>query len=149
MCGIAMTGCSASPGPSARPKRSPRGSGDFLREELKLELSESKTLITHATSQAASFLGYQIRAQHADTKITRGRRSVNGIMGLFVPHAVIRQRCAGYMRHGKPAPRGPLFHDDDFTIVGKYGAEYRGFVREGADGKGPEPRAPRRRPTSP
>jgi Type II intron maturase len=101
----------------------------FLREELKLELSESKTLITHATSQAASFLGYQIRAQHADTKITRGRRSVNGVMGLFVPNAVIRQRCARYMRHGKPAPRGPLLHDDDFTIVGKYGAEYRGFVQ--------------------
>jgi Type II intron maturase/Reverse transcriptase (RNA-dependent DNA polymerase) len=101
----------------------------FLREELKLELSESKTLITHATSQAARFLGYEIRAQHADTKITRGRRSVNGVMGLFVPKAVIRERCARYMRHGKPTPRGQLFHDDDFTIVGKYGAEYRGFVQ--------------------
>jgi hypothetical protein len=30
----------------------------FLREELKLELSPSKTLITHATSQAARFLGH-------------------------------------------------------------------------------------------
>jgi hypothetical protein len=29
----------------------------FLREELQLELSESKTLITHAVSQAAHFLG--------------------------------------------------------------------------------------------
>jgi group II intron reverse transcriptase/maturase len=101
----------------------------FLRAELKLELSESKTLITHATSQAASFLGYEIRAQHADTKITRGRRSINGVLGLFVPTAVIRQRCARYMRHGKPAARGQLLHDDDFTIVGKYGAEYRGFVQ--------------------
>jgi Reverse transcriptase (RNA-dependent DNA polymerase)/Type II intron maturase len=101
----------------------------FLRDELRLELSESKTLITHATSQAASFLGYEIRAQHADTKITRGRRSVNGVMGLFVPSAVIRERCARYMRHGKPAPRGRLLHDDDFTIVAKYGAEYRGFVQ--------------------
>ena len=57
----------------------------FLRDELKLELSQSKTLITHATSQAARFLGYEIRAQHADTKITRGRRAVNGAIGLFVP----------------------------------------------------------------
>lgn len=101
----------------------------FLREELKLELAESKTLITHATSQAARFLGYDIRVQHRDTKITRGRRSVNGVMGLFVPTAVIRERCARYMKHGIPAPRGPLFHDDDFTIVAKYGAEYRGFVQ--------------------
>jgi group II intron reverse transcriptase/maturase len=98
-------------------------------QELKLELSESKTLITHAASQAARFLGYEIQAQHADDKITRGRRAINGVMGLFVPKAVIRERCARYMRQGKPAPRGQLFHDDDFTIVGKYGAKYRGFVQ--------------------
>lgn len=101
----------------------------FLREELKLELSESKTLITHATSQAARFLGYEIKAQHADTKITAGRRSVNGAIGLFVPRAVIRERCTRYMRKGVPAQRGPLLFDDDFTIVAKYGSEYRGFVQ--------------------
>ena len=101
----------------------------FLREELKLELSPSKTLITHATSQAARFLGYQIRAQHSDTKITRGRRAVNGAIGLFVPKTVIRQRCALYMSNGKPAQRGALLHDDHFTIVAKYGSEYRGLVQ--------------------
>ena len=101
----------------------------FLREELRLELSESKTLITHATSQAARFLGYEIRAQHADTKITRHRRAVNGAIGLFVPRDVIRERCARYMSKAKPASRGPLLHDDDFTIVAKYGSEYRGLVQ--------------------
>jgi len=101
----------------------------FLRDELKLELSEPKTLITHAASQAARFLGYEIRAQHADTKITRGRRMVNGKIGLFVPRDVIRERCARYMSKGKPAMRGPLLHDEDFTIVAKYGSEYRGFVQ--------------------
>ena len=34
----------------------------FLRDELKLELSQEKTLITHARSQAARFLGYEISA---------------------------------------------------------------------------------------
>ena len=101
----------------------------FLHDELKLELSQSKTLITHATSQAAHFLGYQIRAQHSDTKITRGRRAVNGAIGLFVPKTVIRQRCALYLRNGIPAQRGSLLHDDDFTIVAKYGAEYTGLVQ--------------------
>jgi group II intron reverse transcriptase/maturase len=101
----------------------------FLREELKLELSQSKTLITHAASQAARFLGYEIRAQHSDTKITRNRRAVNGAIGLFVPRAVIRQRCALYMSKGKPAQRGMLLHDDDFTIVAKYQAEYAGLVQ--------------------
>jgi group II intron reverse transcriptase/maturase len=101
----------------------------FLREQLKLELSHSKTLITHAASQAARFLGYEIKTQHADTKITRGRRAVNGAVGLFVPRDVIRQRCARYMSKGKPAQRGPLLHDNDFTIVAKYQAEYRGLVQ--------------------
>lgn len=66
----------------------------FLREQLNLELSESKTLITHAPSQAARFLGYEIRTQHADTKITDSRRMANGVIGLFVPKAAIRARCA-------------------------------------------------------
>jgi group II intron reverse transcriptase/maturase len=101
----------------------------FLHEQLRLELSESKTLITHATSQAAGFLGYEIRALHADTKITGGRRSINGTPGLFVPEQVIRTKSAFYMKKGKPAPRGVLLHDEDFSIVAKYQAEYRGLVQ--------------------
>ena len=101
----------------------------FLRDELKLELSPSKTLITHAASQAARFLGYEIKAQHSDTKITRNRRAVNGAIGLFVPRDVIRQKCALYMSRGRPAQRGALLHDDDFTIVAKYQSEYAGLVQ--------------------
>lgn len=101
----------------------------FLRDMLKLELSESKTLITHAASQPARFLGYDIRAQCCDTKISRGRRAANGVIGLYVPPAVIRQRCAIYMRGGKPARRGVLIHDSDYSIVVKYQAEYRGLVQ--------------------
>jgi hypothetical protein len=39
-------------------------------------------------SQAAHFLGYEIRTQHADAKITGGRRMVNGTIGLFMPRTV-------------------------------------------------------------
>ncbi|GAA2283950.1 reverse transcriptase domain-containing protein [Kitasatospora cystarginea] len=102
---------------------------EFLRDELKLELSESKTLITHAVSQAARFLGYDLKTQIADTKITRGRRAVNGHIGLFVPRQAIRQRCALYMSRGKPKFRGALLHDQDYSIVAKYQAEYRGLVQ--------------------
>src|SRR5258708_10086718 len=41
-----------------------------LRDELKLQLSPSKTLLPHATSHAARLLRYGIRAQHPDPKIT-------------------------------------------------------------------------------
>ena len=50
----------------------------FLREELKLELSQEKTLITHARTGAARFLGYEITVQHADHKVTGKGRSING-----------------------------------------------------------------------
>ncbi len=46
-----------------------------------------------------------------------------------MPKTVIRQRCALYMSRGKPAQRGTLLHDDDFTIVAKYQAEYAGLVQ--------------------
>ncbi|MGW6603149.1 reverse transcriptase domain-containing protein [Streptomyces sp. NPDC055036] len=101
----------------------------FLREELRLELSESKTLITHAATQAASFLGYSIRAQRSDTKISGGRRAANGVIGLYVPQQVIRQKCAIYMKREKPESRGGLIHDSDYSIVVKYQAEYRGLVQ--------------------
>jgi group II intron reverse transcriptase/maturase len=102
----------------------------FLGEELRLELSESKTLITHAASQAARFLGYEIRTLHADDKIERrGRRAINGRIGLFVPGTVLRSTCARYLKKGQPTARGSLLHDSDYTIVAKYGTEYRGLVQ--------------------
>ena len=54
---------------------------------------------------------------------------MNGAIGLFVPKTVIRQRCALYMSKGKPAQRGALLHDDDFTIVAKYGSQYAGLAQ--------------------
>jgi hypothetical protein len=83
--GTPTTGCWGFVGPRREAEDIKPKIAAFLRDELKLELSQSKTLITHATNQAARFLGYEIRAQHSDTKITRGRRAVNGAIGLFVP----------------------------------------------------------------
>jgi hypothetical protein len=101
----------------------------FLRDELARALSVSKTLITHATRQAARFLGDEVRAQHADDKLDRrGQRAVNAAIGLVVPTPVIRQRRARSMSQGKPAQRGALLHADDVTLVAKYQAEARGLV---------------------
>ncbi len=74
----------------------------FLRDELKLELSAEKTLITHARSHAARYLGYEIVVQHGDSKITAGQRVANGKVALRVPLDVIKAKCAPYLRHGKP-----------------------------------------------
>jgi hypothetical protein len=100
----------------------------FLRDELALELSAGKTLITHARTRAARFLGYEIIVQHADSKITGGRRMVNGTIGLRVPLDVIKAKCAPYRQQGKPWHRTRLLNLDDYDIVWIYGAEYRGVT---------------------
>jgi group II intron reverse transcriptase/maturase len=102
----------------------------FLREALKLELSPAKTLITHANTTAARFLGYEIIGQHNDTKLDRRhRRNVNGVMGLRLPASVLNGRCALYEREGKPIHRPELEVEDDFSIVNLYQSEYRGYVQ--------------------
>ena len=116
-------------GPKAEAEEIKQRLGQFLHQELKLELSEEKTLITHARTQRARFLGYEITTQHADRSIAGGRRAVNGTIGLHVPRAVIKAKCAQYMQRGKPARRPELTNFDDHTIIASYGAEYRGIVQ--------------------
>ena len=116
-------------GPKAEAEQIRESLGTFLRDSLKLELSKEKTLITHATSQAARFLGYELVNQHANDQFDRnGRRRVNGQIGLRVPAAVIEQHCQAYMRKGKPAHRNYLIHDEDYGIVAQYQSEFRGVV---------------------
>ena len=105
----------------------------FLRDELKLELSAEKTLITHARTGAARYLGHQISVQHNDTKLTRGktgtRRHANGRIMLRVPADVIRAKCAPYLQQGKPARRQTLNNLTDYQIIRRYGYEFRGIVQ--------------------
>ena len=125
-----MIGCLARDGPRAEAEEIKRAIKDFLRETLKLELSEEKTLITHARTEAAKFLGYHIVVQHANDKLDRrGQRQVNETIGLRVPKEVIEQKCALYMRRGKPAQRAEMLDDSDYSIISKYQAEYRGVVQ--------------------
>lgn len=102
----------------------------FLREELKLELSSGKTLITHARNERAYFLGYEIHALHADDKHDhRGQRCINGSIGLRVPKHVIHEHCIKYMRHGKPYHLMQRTNDSVYSIIAQYQTEYRGVVQ--------------------
>jgi flagella basal body P-ring formation protein FlgA len=92
----------------------------FLREKLKLELSEEKTLITQASAQAARFLGYEILNQQNDSKHAKKRRSVNGRIGLRVPADIVRKKSAQYLKKGKPIHRAECLQDSDYSIVMRY-----------------------------
>ena len=115
-------------GPKAEAEQIKAELAAFLRETLGLELSQDKTLISHARTQPARFLGYHIIVQHCDTRITYGRRSANGRIALRVPPDVIKAKIAPYRRRGKPWHRNRLQNLDDYDIARIYGAEYRGIT---------------------
>jgi len=115
-------------GPRVEAEEIKRRLGEFLRDKLQLELSETKTLITHARSEAARFLGYEVTTIHDDRARHRGRRSINGKVGLRVPAEVIKAKRRPYMRNGKAVHRTERLNDSTFSIVEQYQAEYRGLV---------------------
>jgi group II intron reverse transcriptase/maturase len=112
-------------GPKAEAEEIKQRLIQFMRDELRLELSDEKTLITHARTRAAKFLGYEITTQTG----AGGRKSVNGAIALRVPTTVIKSACSPYLARGKPAAQTALHNLDDHTIVAAYGAQYRGIVQ--------------------
>ena len=108
----------------------------FLRSELKLELSAAKTLITHARSQAARFLGYELTIHQSNSKRSprstegvKGKcRSINGRIGLRVPRDVIEQKCSSYLKGKTVKHRSELSNESDYAIVMTYQLEYRGLA---------------------
>jgi len=101
----------------------------FLGTELKLTLSAEKTLITHAQTSRARFLGYEIRVQESPTKHDyRGQRIVNGKVGMYIPEDVILAKRKRYIRDGKAIHRPELLNDSDYDIIVRYQGEYRGLV---------------------
>ena len=116
-------------GPKAEAEQIKQRVAQFLHDDLKLELSDEKTLLTHARTGAARFLGYEITAHHDNRKGARGRRWTDGFIKLNVPRSVVKANTARYMRRGKPAHRSDLVNHNDHTIIATFGAEYRGLVQ--------------------
>jgi hypothetical protein len=111
-------------GPKAEAEQIRQKLAAFLRDELRLDLSADKTLITHGRTQKARFLGYDLIVQHSQS-----RPRVNGHIGLRVPKDVVTAKQAPYRRHGTPWFRPGLLNLDDLQIISTYGAEYRGIVQ--------------------
>jgi group II intron reverse transcriptase/maturase len=115
-------------GPKAEAEEIKQRLATFLRDDLKLELSQDKTLITHARTGAARFLGYEIAVVHNNSKTRHGRRTANGTVGLHVPTDVIKAKSAPYLKRGQPTHRPELMNHDDHVIIDTFGAKYRGIV---------------------
>jgi len=99
--------------------------GQFLKGHLKLDLSPEKTLVTHAGTERARFLGYDIGVN----TVRADGRSMPGRIQLRLPIQKLEAKIAKYMRGGKPAHRTEIRHESDFSIVDKYGSEFRGIAQ--------------------
>ena len=116
-------------GPMTEAKEIKESITTFLRTELKLTLSAEKTLMTHATTGKARFLGYEIGIMASQTKFDRlKRRVVNGKVGLYIPEDVMQAKRKRYLRDDKPIHRAELLNDSDYDIITRYQGEYRGLV---------------------
>jgi len=108
--------------------------GAFLKERLHLEMNESKTLITHARTEKACFLGYAISVYHANDKLspitgTRvKRRSINGVIRLGVPYGLADEVAKRYQRNGKPIHEAVLLDYSDAQIIDVYQGRFRGLA---------------------
>jgi group II intron reverse transcriptase/maturase len=97
---------------------------NFLEEELNLELSEEKTLITETRSEKARFLGYDLCVMQG-----KERRTANGQIWFGVPREVIQRAKKKYMRKGKVIHRPELLLNSDYDIVTRFQQEYRGLAQ--------------------
>ncbi len=118
-------------GPKEEAEEIKRQVGMFLNEHLKLELSKTKTLITHARTEKAKFLGYEIstfQRNDARERTYYKRRVLNGKVELSLPKGVIQEQSQRYMKHNKAIHRPEMENDSVFTIISYYQGVYRGIV---------------------
>lgn len=113
---------------------------EFMTEQLGLELSDEKTLITNAKDKA-KFLGYEIFVRskafmHKDSKGVM-KRFGNGSVLLHVSmdtakaklleYGALRIAKEGNQDISKPKPRGFMIGNKVEDIVAQYNTEIRGF----------------------
>lgn len=112
----------------------------FLEQQLRLELSDEKTLITNA-KDPAKFLGYEITVRQSELpgkeKNGRIRRTRNGTVVLKIPADTIKNKLLEYgalklvVHNGrevwKPKSRDYLITQEDLEILLRYNAEIRGL----------------------
>jgi group II intron reverse transcriptase/maturase len=119
-------------GPKAEAREIKKHLANFL-EGIGLELSLTKTSITHSRTDKAVFLGYEIAVMLNNEHITKMKngytqRAVNGGIWFGVPRSVITEAIRKYTRKGKVIDKPERLVNTPFTIVADFQAEYRGIA---------------------
>jgi group II intron reverse transcriptase/maturase len=123
-------------GPKAEAEDIKQQISKFLGTNLKLTMSEEKTLITHAATEKARFLGYDLKVIHDDQAVSTGanvfgkhtKRAINGKLRLEVPMDRIMDMRRKFMDGEKVTHRKEQLTNDDYSIVTWFDAIFRGFA---------------------
>lgn len=109
--------------------------GEFLSTHLKLTMHPEKTLITHAKTQKAKFLGYAISIYQSNTKMAEWdrakkttARSVNGVVRLGIPFGLTKEYARQYQRNGKSIHQPGLLMYSDAHIIDLFQQRFRGLA---------------------
>ena len=101
----------------------------FLATQLHLTLSAEKTLITHAHTSRARFLGYDIGTMNSQTKCDKRRqRTVSTKIGLYIPEDVVQKTRQRYVRNGTAPHRVERMNESAYDRITRYQSAYRGLV---------------------
>ncbi|KAG6899696.1 hypothetical protein C0995_005195 [Termitomyces sp. Mi166 len=106
---------------------------EFLKNELNLELSESKTKITSASKEHAEFLSVRIKRSNHETYSNRGntlRRNVKN-MRLLAPIDKVTKKLTtqGFIKEGEPYPKFIWMQEPKDAIILLYNSVYRGIMQ--------------------
>jgi group II intron reverse transcriptase/maturase len=111
--------------------------GTFL-ETIRLEMSEEKTLITHARTGKARFLGYEINLIKADDKVTavkkhavagvHKRRTLNQQIFFAIPQDVVNDWTAKVEKGNSIIRRSELLNLSVYDIISTYETELQGLI---------------------
>lgn len=100
-----------------------------LGTPLNLTLSADKTLITHAGTGRARFLGDDIGTRNSQTKCDKARRrAVLAKIGLSIPEDVLEKKRKRSLRDGKAHHRAARMHESAYDLITRSQGEYRGLV---------------------
>lgn len=124
-------------GPKSEAEDIKEAIGVFLKKQLHLEMSTTKTLITHARTEHAQFLGYAISIYQADDKLSPvlygenivKRRNTNGNVRLGIPYGRVDELVERYQRNGKPIQEAALLFYSDAQTIEMYQQRYRGLAQ--------------------
>ena len=113
--------------------------GQFLVDELKLQLNEEKSCILHLPSEKAHFLGYEfktapprlrrhnLRRKQSPHNVVQTTKVGSGNITLLVPLRKLTKKLTRYMANGRPSSRFELTNRPVDQIIEHYNSVIRGW----------------------